>query len=308
MAWIESHQELYRHPKVKRLARATGASVPALIGHLHLLWWWALDYAQTGELTDYTSEDIADAALWEDDPAAFTEAVTNAGFLDRDDGRTYLHDWNDYAGKLLERRASDRERKRKSVGVPTDSIGVPADSVGVPKDSIGVPADSVGVPKDSIVTVPNLTVQNRTEPNQQNHTTPQPPASVGDAPTARVVVSSLEQRFNEFWEAYPKKTAKQTALRAWKKAAPSPELHARILAAIEAAKLTDKWRRDGGQYIPNPATWLNGGCWDDEISGGLTNGNKSQGFKPKEITFDDLPGFRNALDKYDDEGNRIPDG
>ena len=137
-----------------------------------------------------------------------------------------------------------------------------------------------------------------------------PAGDAGDAPTAREV-SVLEQRFNEFWEIYPKKVAKQTAFNAWKKAKPSAELHKRILEAIEAAKRSDKWLRDNGQYIPNPATWLNGGCWDDEISlntGGLANhgGNEpGAGFTPKPSTYADLPGFRNALDRYDDEGRRI---
>ncbi|MCL2835296.1 MAG: hypothetical protein FWE00_00990 [Defluviitaleaceae bacterium] len=86
-----------------------------------------------------------------------------------------------------------------------------------------------------------------------------------DAPQAREV-SVLEERFNEFWAIYPKKTAKKTAFTAWKKAKPSAELHKKIIEAVEAAKHSDKWQRDNGQYIPNPATWINGGCWDDDIT------------------------------------------
>lgn len=38
------------------------------------------------------------------------------------------------------------------------------------------------------------------------------------------------------------------------------------LAAILARQChCEQWQRDGGQYIPHPATWLNQGRWKDEI-------------------------------------------
>ena len=39
-----------------------------------------------------------------------------------------------------------------------------------------------------------------------------------------------------------------------------------ILAAIEAQKKSEQWVKDGGQYIPHPATWLNQGRWDDQVT------------------------------------------
>jgi DnaD/phage-associated family protein len=113
MAWIESHQELARHPKTKRLARALETSVPAAIGHLHLFWWWAMDYAQDGSLARYDTGEIADAAQWEGDPQAFVGAMLEAGFLDQDDaGALAIHDWDDYAGRLIEKRRQNAERVR----------------------------------------------------------------------------------------------------------------------------------------------------------------------------------------------------
>lgn len=69
--------------------------------------------------------------------------------------------------------------------------------------------------------------------------------------------------FAEFWSAYPRKTGKGAARNAWGKIRPTRELQERILQAIEQAKLSDQWQRDGGQYIPNPATWLNQERWED---------------------------------------------
>ena len=38
-----------------------------------------------------------------------------------------------------------------------------------------------------------------------------------------------------------------------------------ILNAIEIQKTTAEWKKDSGQYIPYPATWLNAECWNDEV-------------------------------------------
>lgn len=123
MAWIESHQTLKDHPKLKRLRRRLGIPAVQAIGHLHILWWWALDFAQEGELSGYDCADIADAADWEGDAERFFEALVEAGFIDRDEAGVRLHDWWDYAGKLIERRRKDAERKRKAP--PDDSTGYP---------------------------------------------------------------------------------------------------------------------------------------------------------------------------------------
>lgn len=114
MAWIESHQELAGHPKTKRFRRALGVSVPMAIGHLHLLWWWALDYAQDGDLSRYEPEDVADAAMWEGDASQFLDALATAGFVDRDGKTVVLHDWDEYAGRLIQKREQNRERQRRS--------------------------------------------------------------------------------------------------------------------------------------------------------------------------------------------------
>ena len=83
---------------------------------------------------------------------------------------------------------------------------------------------------------------------------------VGDTPQK----SPPGERFDRFWAIYPNKTGKQAALKAWSKLKPSEELTKVILDAVEYQKTWDRWTKDGGQYIPNPATWLNQGRWEDE--------------------------------------------
>lgn len=87
--------------------------------------------------------------------------------------------------------------------------------------------------------------------------------------------------FQEFWKAYPKKAGKGAAEKAWKKAKNRPSIQA-ILAAIATQKRSEQWQKDGGQYIPNPATWLNQGRWEDELpmEAASTNGYHSAPEQP----------------------------
>lgn len=70
--------------------------------------------------------------------------------------------------------------------------------------------------------------------------------------------------FDEFWAAYPKHVAKKPARRAFDRLKPDRALLDRMLDALKWQKQTDLWKRDGGQFIPYPATWLNARRWEDE--------------------------------------------
>lgn len=70
--------------------------------------------------------------------------------------------------------------------------------------------------------------------------------------------------FDRFWEEYPKKVGKKEAKKAFGRAKKTTDAETMIRAVI-AQKSSGQWKRDNGRYIPNPATWLNQGRWDDEI-------------------------------------------
>lgn len=72
--------------------------------------------------------------------------------------------------------------------------------------------------------------------------------------------------FDLFWSAYPKKKAKGDAEKAWAKVKPDHALAELIIAAVLAQKLSDDWTKDGGKFIPHPATWLNAKRWEDEVT------------------------------------------
>lgn len=77
---------------------------------------------------------------------------------------------------------------------------------------------------------------------------------------------SRDAGFAEFYKQYPKKVAKQAAFQSWMKLKVTPELIQQIMGALTLQKESDKWCRDGGQYIPNASTWINGKRWEDEIA------------------------------------------
>lgn len=85
----------------------------------------------------------------------------------------------------------------------------------------------------------------------------------------------LEKSFDQFWAAYPKKTAKQQALKVFQKLNPDEALLNTILNSLEQQKHSVQWTKDCGQYIPYPATWLNGRRWEDEseVQNGKNSGN-----------------------------------
>lgn len=133
MAWIESHQTLARHPKTGRLLRALGISRVEAIGHLQFFWWWALDYAQDGDISSFGNSEIAEACQWIGDPDTFIHALISSGFVDQENAeKRIIHDHSDYCGKLISQRKANANRqktwrdKRKTVTLqlPNNNVTV----------------------------------------------------------------------------------------------------------------------------------------------------------------------------------------
>ena len=85
-----------------------------------------------------------------------------------------------------------------------------------------------------------------------------------------------QQRFDAFWEQYPKRRSKGQAEKAWLKINPDEEKFAAMLAGLENAKKSAEWQKDGGQYIPHPSTWLNAKGWEDEYGEAFIDGANSE--------------------------------
>jgi hypothetical protein len=88
--------------------------------------------------------------------------------------------------------------------------------------------------------------------------------------------------FPAFWAEYPLRKAKQAALRAWGRAlqrVPKADRAQRAADILEGAKRYAKERADQpAQFTKHPATWLNGGCWEDEAAP-VGSGNPPGGYQ-----------------------------
>lgn len=85
------------------------------------------------------------------------------------------------------------------------------------------------------------------------------------SPALCATTGGPDESFEEFWRAYPRKTAKVDAARSWNRLKPTVEVRTAIIAAVESWKRTDQWQREQGRFIPHPATFLNQRRWEDEI-------------------------------------------
>ncbi|TXH59337.1 MAG: hypothetical protein E6Q97_00145, partial [Desulfurellales bacterium] len=157
MAWIELHQTLPRHPKLARFANRLRVTRAQAAGHLTFLWLWALDYAPNGDVSALEPAEISAAADFSGDAELFCQALRQSGWID-EDGR--IHDWMEYAGRLVEQRMRDKERKKvgRAKEAPRPSDGCPAD---IQRTSSGIPPDGGRTADVPNPTQPNPTVTAR---------------------------------------------------------------------------------------------------------------------------------------------------
>lgn len=112
---------------------------------------------------------------------------------------------------------------------------------------------------------------------------------------SNAVAAAEPSAFDVFWDAYPRKVGKPKAESAFRKANPSGPVLEAMLVAIVTQKRSAQWTRDGGEFIPHPATWLNQRRWEDEL--------------PKAAqTLSYQPEAHEAYDRWPEECRRLHDG
>lgn len=280
MAWIESHQAVGSHPKTKKLARLLGVSLPAAVGHLHYLWWWALDFAQDGDLSRYDAYDIKDATHWDGDEDKMLEALIDTGYIDvYEDGTFHLHDWTEYAGKLLERRAKDRARKREAADTAKKSETFR-------RKSDGTDAEIGKTRTDSFVTnqptnQPTNLNQPTNQPEEVAEATQPPESPKSQDPTPYKEIVAL---FHDICNSYPKlrnvsDSRKKAIAARWKEYGHSLETFRELFEKAEASpflkgKNSKNWTADFNWLMnsENMAKVLEGKYDSDRAKGGQTHG------------------------------------
>lgn len=72
--------------------------------------------------------------------------------------------------------------------------------------------------------------------------------------------------FEQFWLIFPRKVAKADARKAWKQTEGiRPDMDI-LLSKLKLQTMHEDWQRDGGRYIPYPASWLRGERWEDMLT------------------------------------------
>lgn len=181
MAWIELHQAVWTHRKTLILADLLGLDPTYAAAHMVRLWTWALDNAPTGDLSQLPDRVIAYGSGWTGEPSVFAQALLESGWLDGDaDGHLLIHDWDDYAGRLIEKRQTDAERMRRYRAGATDESTPPSKgSANVTRTLRERNAHVQGTVPNR--TVPNLTGEDRTAPGDgEQARTPAPPPDLPD--------------------------------------------------------------------------------------------------------------------------------
>lgn len=91
---------------------------------------------------------------------------------------------------------------------------------------------------------------------------------------------TMSEAFAIFWKLYPKKVSKADAVKAWGKI--KKDMLPTIMQALSDHLVCDQWVKDGGQFVPNAATWLNKKKWEDEVKPYVagTNGQRSGASRP----------------------------
>lgn len=112
LPWIKVSVDLPRHPKSVLLAARL--EDPKAWTYVVQLWFWMAEYAATGEVTGEDSVLlVARGAGWTGNPDLFCRAMVAVGFLDSNPEGLSIHDWDEWAGAHIEKKAKDAKRQAK---------------------------------------------------------------------------------------------------------------------------------------------------------------------------------------------------
>lgn len=71
--------------------------------------------------------------------------------------------------------------------------------------------------------------------------------------------------FDAFWKLYPRKVNKKKSKEKFIKICTDEEKYNEIMKGLKVQITSEQWKKDNGQFVPHPTTWLNGERWLDEV-------------------------------------------
>ena len=226
MDWLRVATDLASHPKCTKLGMVLGVDRP----HSFLvdMWGWAARYHQDGDLSDCEPLDIAVGCRWTGDPEKLLDALIQCRLLDQDADVLLIHDWEEHQGKIIEQKQAACQRSRAW-----------RERMRIEREA---KRERMRTPR---IRTPLQTNKHTNETDE--HTPP----------------SSPQSEFEDWYRAYPKKVDRKSAEKAWQKLTNAKR--------GECVERTPGWlqrmkdRNTDLVYYPNPATFLNGERWTDDV-------------------------------------------
>lgn len=306
--WIKWVKGLAKRPEVLHMAHLLGKSRHEVAGLLCEFWEWAdenvdvpiLSASEADACPGYVRLPSASSTLVDSLSGAdgFAEAMTAVGWLIVRDGALVFPKFGRHNGKSAKRRALDAERKRTCRD--RDESGV-TNYAGLLS---AFDADKKRTREE----------KRREEKNKEENP---PPPFVGNDVTggdSRSMDQSVrpppkKEKIELIYQAYPRKVAKDAALKAIEKSLDRVSFEV-LLSAVEEYARCRKRPGNDMALTPHPATWFNAGRWQDDREEWMRLdsdfGAKSDGARRQNETladFGDLDRFANIPVERVADGN-----
>jgi len=267
-------QHLPENLKTLRAAADLEISKNELIGILVRIWAWGIDnIGVSGEFDRKTFPLIAEAAGWRGNADSLLNVLLEcggdgSGFIEQNGDVLKIHDWTDYAGELLRKRAADRERKRKKCA----SVGNPAE---FQRNSSGTPGVRVKS-KSKIKTTTsfphfenaahtqngeNAPVEGEGQPQNGNRSAE---GETYRSKRGRLLKGTALERFNKFWKVFNYKKDRAAAADSWLDLKPDEETFTRIIEAAEREARARPALVANGRTPKYAQGWLTARRFEDE--------------------------------------------
>ena len=270
LAFLKTEQSLRDHRKILEMAAALEMPEPHVVGHCIYLWLWAIDNAPSGTLPD-NPRIIEKAAGWAGEPEQLVQAMLDARIIERnDEGQLIIHDWDEYTGKLIERRIEDKLRKRREKARKKDGVSeILRNSDGNPADVTRKSAPRVEKSReekdkkhmcvlstDESSFLDDFESEGLTDPTDEDKELCIAEVT-GNASNRRTSLSDdYSEDFETFWGFYPRRIEKRKAYDVWKKRlAEKVDTDDMIIAAKHYALVCEQEGREASK-IKHASTFL----------------------------------------------------
>lgn len=256
--WLQLKDDFFDNKEIRKLRKIPGGDTYTIIYQKMLLF-----CLKTGGTLVYegTEDDLAEQlSLQIDEDQAAIEITLNYlqknGLIERvSEDEFFLNKVPELTGS--ETDSAERMRKLRS-RKNTDALSITSQC-----DALPLQSDNDVTNSDTNVRKSDGDIDIEIDTEKDIYPPLSPHGGRDDAEKA--ARTSTRTGFEAFWNVYPRKNDKGHAVKVWKRLRPDGELLAKMLRAIEAQKRSYDWTKDGGRFIPMPATWLNGMRWEDEV-------------------------------------------